>query len=202
MKKENEERKEKKEEKEEKEKEKKGKREKKFILSLILILALIISFFGIYLFSKSKEERVQTTNQTISETNKTNQTNEIKFELEKFLDNLKEAESLAIVENLTKCNQNEKVLIMTCGVGLAQGWGESGKNISKLWIYVIENGNCSYGSVGEIENNTADFCYEMYKDDVMFYLTCGPSSTIFEEKKANVLIDKSFEKKCKLFIPS
>jgi len=126
---------------------------------------------------------------------------------EVFLVNLIESDNLAIVMTVTDTTDSQAALIYNCGVGFSGSWGSMGKNISNLDLYVIEGDKCTYSTPSQrnLANEstvfTSDECTAAYADSTRFDIRFGPSSTIFTNRSAFVLIDERFGADCSFGIP-
>jgi hypothetical protein len=119
---------------------------------------------------------------------------------EEFTKNLFYADSLSIVENLTDVPENLRYVVINCGSGLAKSWGDIGKNISKLYIYVI-NGNECYYSYPTMVNVTGKL-YELRNlseckyTTPYFYISYGSSFSIFSKDNAIIYVDENYKGEC------
>jgi hypothetical protein len=119
---------------------------------------------------------------------------------EEFTKTLFYADSLSIVENLTDVPENLRYVVMNCGTGLAKSWTEIGKNISKLYIYVI-NGNECYFSYPTMVNVTGKL-YEVRNisecnySSPYFYISYGSSFSIFSKNNAIIYVDENYKGGC------
>jgi len=129
--------------------------------------------------------------------------------LQEFTESLQNSEKLVIVENVSDITSENARYIYACGAGLAGSWGKIGKNISNLYVYVIEGESCLYSNpkltdnqidseiqktAVQCENEIADF--ENDPLAVLFYINYGPSITRFSTKSALIFVDKDFTGEC------
>lgn len=133
-----------------------------------------------------------------------------KSNIEDFKVSLLNAESMLIVENVTDLTSGNARYVYACGAGLAGSWGKIGKNISSLYIYVIDGNECTFSSPSitnnELSNEstvtTTEECMnriaEMQKNDlaVTFEIRYGPLYSIYETNKAYLFVNEDFTEEC------
>ena len=177
---------------------KKGKEIPLYLVAALFIL-FIIGFYFLYPDLIPSDDK----NNTID----LNNSNQRTTTREAFLANLIESESLAIVMTITGTTADQAALIYNCGVGFSGSWGSMGKNISNLDLYVINGDVCTYSTPRQTNGTnksvelTTDTCTADYADSTRFDIRFGPSSTIFTNRSAFVLIDQQFGADCSFGIP-
>jgi len=127
---------------------------------------------------------------------------------------LQNAEKMIIIENVSDLTSNNSRYVYACGAGLAGSWGKIGKNISNLYVYVIDGDSClsstpklvdnqleseTQKTTLQCQNEIADF--ESDPSTVLFYINYGPSVTRFSTKSALILVDKDFTDECSFRFP-
>ena len=127
---------------------------------------------------------------------------------------LQNAEKMIIIENVSDLTSNNSRYVYACGAGLAGSWGKIGKNISNLYVYVIDGDSClsstpklvdnqleseTQKTTLQCQNEIADF--ESDPSAVLFYINYGPSVTRFSTKSALILVDKDFTDECSFRFP-
>ena len=170
-------------------------------LPLYLIAALFVLFIVIFTFVYGDllpdQKPPSDENKSVSKTSSKNE----------FLASILTSDELAIVMTISNIAPSQSQLIYTCGVGFAGSWGALGKNISNLHLYVIEGDNCTYST--PIPSNKTNLttvrqaseCEAEYREKARFDIRYGPSSTIFTNRSAFVLIDETFGADCSFGIP-
>lgn len=157
----------------------------------IAIVSIAIFFFVLlFLFLTAKKEKFKL---PINFSNFT--------ALPDFEKTLFETEEIAIVMNATDLPSERARYVYMCGAGLAGSWGKEGKNISKLYNYVIDGENCILGIPGANltqMKNTSE-CIMEYAQVPYFYIAYGPSFSIFTKTTATVFIDESWEGECSYY---
>lgn len=122
--------------------------------------------------------------------------------LENFLKTLEKSEELAIVKNISGLDEVKAHVVYQCGIDLAGSWGLAGKNISKLYIYVIDGQNCIFGSplLNETIEKSTDECVVEFESLPRFYITYGASFSTFTNTTASIYIDESWRKRCSFVV--
>jgi hypothetical protein len=140
----------------------------------------------------------------------------IKFtgSVQDFALSLQNAEKMIIIENVSDLTSENAKYIYACGAGFAGSWGKIGKNISNLYVYVIDGDSClsstpkivdnqlqseTQKTTLQCQNEIADF--ERDPSTILFYINYGPSITRFSTKSALILVDKDFTDECSFRFP-
>jgi hypothetical protein len=128
--------------------------------------------------------------------------------LEEFKLTLQKTGEIAVVQNFTGISGNQSQSVAMCAAGLAGSWGEIGGELSKLHIYAIEEGRCLYSTpilvnaTGKLYvEKTIDQCVSEYKNMPYFYVSYGPSFSIFTSTSAEIYVDETFKGDCIFGIP-
>jgi len=121
--------------------------------------------------------------------------------IDEFAETLIHTEKLAIVMNVTGITMEQARYVYTCGAGLAGSWGKAGRNITNLYIYVIEGENCTTSKPGETDVNATivkptQECIEEFEKIPRFYIRYGPSYSTFTNETASIFVDETFEFEC------
>jgi hypothetical protein len=125
-------------------------------------------------------------------------------DINSFRDSLMAADSMGVVMNVTDINSSTAKYVYACGAGLSGSWGKLGKNISNLYIYVIDGDSCTSsrpimteGNVSNAtESKTSAECAAENRDRVAFDIRYGPGYSIFTERTAYIFVDETFVDEC------
>ena len=130
--------------------------------------------------------------------------------IQEFKESLINAQTLAIVEDVTSLPSNNTRYVYSCGAGLAGSWGKIGKNISNLYVFVIDGNECTFSSPKLVENQlsnestvvTKEECMSMIKQldenptHVTFYIQYGPLYSLYYTKTAYLFVNEQFGEEC------
>lgn len=174
------------------------KKNEEFDIPLYVVVVMLLAF--VVLFYYVRPGGISPVSPASNQTQSLNMSGNI----ESFQASLLATDEMSIIMNVTGLDSNHSKYVYACGAGLAGSWGNLGKNISKLYLYVIEGDNCTYSSPTMSENqlsnatssSTAAGCMTDAANRVSFEITYGPGYSIFTERKAYIFVDEKFDQEC------
>jgi len=176
---------------------------------LFLAFALFVIFIVLFWVFSTSQPFVPAKNDSTSTINYTGN-------VDQFSQSLLNAESMAIVANVTGLTTNDSRYVYACSAGLAGSWGKLGKNISELSIYVIDGDECTFSSPSMSESQisnqstvrTTKECVDelnlasLKPTQVSFQVQFGSLYTIFSTKTAYIFVNSQFTDECSFRIPT
>lgn len=124
--------------------------------------------------------------------------------IQTFLVSLNASDDLSILMNVIGLDTNHSQYVYACGAGFAGSWGQIGKNISNLRIYVVDGDNCTFGGPvvkgsslsNTTESEPASACASAAAKTVSFFIAYGPSYSIFTDTAAYIFVNENFTSGC------